>query len=567
MTSTSAANPAEQSDKTSENAATTPGPAFPKKMLIFTAIVLSTVVATFFFLSELDDATGIGLDVVMVASMFLSALLVLTWVIWFLFLSRWEWPSRLMSATLTIGLPLLFLYLFRPVLGGDVNFIGFRPIWASEPEAPSADVAVKAVAVDLITETANDFAQFLGPNQNQKITLEAEIDRANFASAKLLWKQPIGTGWSGFVARNGFAVTMEQRVEQECVTCYEIETGTLKWIYSHHARHRDQMNLGRVGPRSTPTIHQGKVYAIGAVGNFVCLDGSDGTVVWQIDLNKLLNIEINSATDDDGMLIQYESNSALSWGRSGSPLIVGDTVVIPGGGPSKGDIRTLLAFDLLTGEQRWAGGTEMIAYGSPTLAKVAGVEQILMVAETQAMGFDPTNGNVLWNFKRPGETNGGANTSQLTVVSDNEVMTTKGYLDGGAELIRLENTDGKLTPSPVWKNDISMRTKLTSPVIFNGHAYALSNGFLDCVRLSDGKRIWKHRGRFGHGQILLVNDLLLLHSETGTLHLMEISEDGYEDLGSVETVTGTCWNTICVFADKVLVRSDIEAACVQLPVK
>jgi outer membrane protein assembly factor BamB len=183
------------------------------------------------------------------------------------------------------------------------------------------------------------------------------------------------------------------------------------------------------------------------------------------------------------------------------------------------------------------------------------------------MGIDPSNGNVLWRFDRPGETNGGANTSQLTVVSDSEVLTSKGYPDGGGELIKLTNDGGRIVPESVWRNTLILKTKLMSPLLHNGYSYALSNAFLECTRLADGKRIWKHRGRFGHGQMLLVGDQILLHSELGTLYLLNASQDGYEELGQIPTIDGVCWNTLCLYENRLLVRSHLEAACIELPIK
>ena len=86
--------------------------------------------------------------------------------------------------------------------------------------------------------------------------------------------RPIGAGWSGFAAVNGFAVTMEQRGPDELVTCYTIATGEVQWAHALTARHGTIM--GGVGPRATPTIHAGRVYALGATGVLRCLDGATG---------------------------------------------------------------------------------------------------------------------------------------------------------------------------------------------------------------------------------------------------------------------------------------------------
>ncbi len=537
----------------------------PRKMLAATFLLMTIIALAHIFISDLDDALAVGLDVITVASLFAGLLMIAAWAGWFLIFSGWKWWARLCSAAVLFAIPAGLFLLFRPVNGGDANIVRFEPVWATKPPALETSVPDIKSNVDLATETSFDFPRFLGPGQNGVVTTGIRIDAENFSKASVLWKQPVGQGWAGFVAVNGFAVTMEQRGDKECVTCCRIDTGELQWIYQHAARHKDAMNLGRVGPRSTPTIHDGKVYAVGAVGNFVCLNGADGTVVWQQNLNPLLGIELTEGTDADGFTFQHEKNTTLSWARAASPLIVNDTVIIPGGGPAQGEKHTLLAFDLATGELRWKGGSEMIAYGSPVLATVAGREQIMLVTENKIMSFDPANGNVLWEHPRPGQSDGAANTSQVTVVSQNQLLTSKGYPDGGGELLELSDDGGKLTVRSVWKNPAVLKTKLTSPVIHDGHAFSFSNGFLECTNLADGQRLWKRRGRFGHGQMLLVDQMLLVHSEEGVLYLVEASTKDYNELGSLPTVSGVCWNTLCLYGSKLLVRSELEAACVQLP--
>lgn len=534
-------------------------------LIAATVVYVCGIVVAFLFPSEIDERFGVGMDVVMVLAAFLGALLLLLWVGWSLFLSRWPWGARILVALLLMAVPFFLFKTLRPVLSGDVTIARFEPIWADRHEAPAADEQISSSNVDLTVTSPTDFPRFLGPDQNAELPGHSQIDAARFTDARIVWKQPIGEGWSGFVVRNGFAVTMEQRQDQECVTCYDVSDGSLQWIHQHPARHRDAGNLGRVGPRATPTIHDGKVYTVGAVGHVACLNGNDGSVVWQADLNALLGIELASAVGDDGLTIQYEANSKLAWGRAGSPLIVDDLVVIPGGGPKDGPLITLLAFDRQTGELRWKGGDQMIAYGSPILATVADRRQILMVAESLVMGFDPETGETLWTFSRPGQSDSTANTSQVSVVGSNRVLTSKGYPDGGGILIELTNSDGKISATEVWNNPRVLKTKLMSPVIHDGHAWSLSNAFLECCRIADGERIWKHRGRFGHGQMLLVHDQILLHSEGGELFLVKATPDGYQDSGSITTIDGVCWNTLCLSGNQLLVRSELEAACIELP--
>lgn len=540
---------------------------FPVYPIVVTVLTSLVIVLSHRFVSEIEDSIHLGLDVVMMATLALVFSLLVMWLVWFLFRSRWCWRNRLIAAAAVILLPVIFFRVFRPIHGGDTNVMRFEPVWnVRSTSLPNQLQAKVSPDVDLLTETTADFPRFLGASQDGHFE-NVDIDTTDFSKKmRVVWKQPVGAGWSGFVVRNGYALTMEQRAERECVTCYNVATGALQWIYQHSARHLDTMRLGRTGPRSTPTIHAGKVYAVGAVGDLVCLNGTDGSVVWQHNLNEILGITLAESIDGDGLVTLHESNTTLAWGRSAAPLIVDDTVVIAGGGPV-GPLRaTLLAFDLLTGKLRWKNGTEMIAYGSPVLANISGTRQILLTAETQVMGFEPSSGKGLWSFARPGQSDGAANTSQAQPVSDSDILISKGYPDGGGDRIHLELKDDTWSATSVWNSSKVLKTKLTSPVIFEGHAYCISNGFMECVRLSDGEQRWKRRGRFGHGQVLLVGKILLVHSEEGELFVLDANPDEYRELGVVKTISGVCWNNLCLSGKYLLVRSELEAACLELPV-
>ena len=122
-----------------------------------------------------------------------------------------------------------------------------------EVPPPVAGINEEEVApFDLATETPEDFANFLGPQMAQHVQ-GIEIARDwDSHPPELVWQQKIGAGWSAFATRNGYAVTMEQRGEQELVTCYDIATGELQW--SHGVPTRYETVLGGIGPRATPTI-------------------------------------------------------------------------------------------------------------------------------------------------------------------------------------------------------------------------------------------------------------------------------------------------------------------------
>jgi outer membrane protein assembly factor BamB len=145
--------------------------------------------------------------------------------------------------------------------------------------------------------------------------------------------------------------------------------------------------MGGVGPRSTPTIAGGRVYALGATGILQCLEGSTGKLVWEHNLLEIYG------------LTQAESELEVMWGRAASPLVVDDLVVVPAGGKS-GKTRSLVAFRAEDGEKVWEAGTDQIAYASPSLATLGGQRQIVIVNEKTVTGHDPATGKQLWSEAR-----------------------------------------------------------------------------------------------------------------------------------------------------------------------
>lgn len=433
----------------------------------------------------------------------------------------------------------------------------FRFRWTPKPdqllEAP--DIADDAEAVNLgEPEDKYAFPQFLGPDRNL-ILRGVQLNRDwESNTPQEMWRRPIGAGWSGFSAVNGFAFTMEQRGPHELVTCYEIETGTPRWSHSIDARHETVM--GGVGPRCTPTVYAGKVYALGATGILRCIDGATGDLVWSDDI--LARYSVTPKQD----------LSAVSWGRSASPLLVDGLLIVPFGGPAGGPCHSLAAYDAETGELRWKGGSEQVSYSSPTLTTLAGKRQIVIVNESSVSGHVPETGEVLWLHPWAGSSSSSASASQAVPLPDDRVLLSKGY-GRGAELIKIEaDADGELTAATLWDNSRVLKTKFTNVVVLGDEIYGLSDGILECVRLSDGGRLWKDRRRadLQHGQLLSVGDVLLAQAEAGDVVMFEPDALEYRELGRFAALSDQTWNNLCLYGPYLLTRNSVEAACFKLPI-
>lgn len=486
--------------------------------------------------------------------------------VWFTFASGWPPAIRFTPLTL-IGLAVVgFFAVFeiQGVSGDMVPRFGYR--FGKAPDQRmggfTASGSDQAEAKSLsVAEDPQAFPQFLGPDGNSRLAgPKLETDWAAH-SPEEIWRIPIGAGWSGFSALDGRIYTMEQRDNEELVTCYNMQTGKPIWGTGIEARHYTVM--GYVGPRCTPLLFDGRVYASGATGVMRCLDQRTGELVWQHDLLEMYGVSPSVEVAN------------IAWGRANSPLAYEldgrKIVIIPAGGPDKAnkdEMVSLVAFDAATGEKVWEGGHEQISYASPSVAQVDGNDQILSVNESTITGHDPATGKQLWSFDWPGNSNGNASCSQVHPLGNNRFFVSKGYGEGASTFEVKAEGDG-FTTQVLWSNARVLKTKFTNVVILGDDVFGLNDGILEKVELGAKRPQWRERG-FGHGQVLLVGDVLLVMGEEGNLAVVDTASEEYHEFSRIKALSSEIaptWNPLCLYGDLLLVRNAEEAVCYKLPTK
>lgn len=437
-----------------------------------------------------------------------------------------------------------------------VGYTGdMHPVYAWRWEAPSnaavvANVPTQRADRSSTAESNKDllkadyrYPQFLGPDRHPVLKDVALARNWTSSPPKLVWKKPIGDGWSAFSVYGELAVTEEQRGEQECVVCYHWPTGREVWIQSHKARFSETM--GGDGPRATPTIFEDgepKVCTLGALGALNCFRLADGEPVWPT----------RNILDDAGA-------QNLQWAMAGSPLVYDDLIVVNPGGT---DGKSLAAYDRNRGEPRWSAGNSPTAYCSPTLMTLCGRRQVVIVNQLDVTAHDADSGEVLWKHEWPGNQ---PKVAQPVAVGNDRVFCSTGY-GIGCMLLKVEqSSDGKFTVTNLYDGrNGNMKTKISNVAIENGHVYGLDDGVMECLELDTGDRRWKE-GRFGHGQILLVGEVILVLAENGELVMLDVNPDEYAELGRIQALTGKTWNNPALAGNFLLIRNDQEAACYELP--
>lgn len=413
------------------------------------------------------------------------------------------------------------------------------PVADSPPRAPAIEPGVTPAPIDARPPTASAppaWPGFRGPGRDGVVHgIRIETDWSEFPPRQL-WRRAIGPGWSSFAVDDGRIYTQEQRGEQEIVASYSFSTGEPVWMHGDATRFWE--SNGGAGPRATPTLDKGRVYAFGATGLLNALDAQSGARIWQR----------NAASDID--------MPVPDWGFASSPLVVDDTVIVAAGGE-------LVGYDSESGQLRWVGPDGGFSYSSPHRLTIDGVDQVVLLSASGATGVAPAAGRLLWRYSWEG----GA-IVQPALVGDGDIVINAIGLTGGLGLRRLSVTreGGEWGIEERWTSR-GLKPYFNDFVIHEGHAYGFDGSIMSSIDLSDGSRNWKG-GRYGSGQLLLLADqgVLLVVCEDGDLALVEATPDAFNEIARVAGMEGKTWNHPVLVDDVLIVRNGEEMAAFRLTV-
>jgi outer membrane protein assembly factor BamB len=446
------------------------------------------------------------------------------------------WSTLAMSITLLLR---------NEGITGDYAF-DLKPRWSSASDtvtwntakSPFPNVPSLSPEVDKAITSA-EWPGFRGTDRmgHTKTPKLATDWKAN--PPKLLWKKPVGAGWSSFAVAGSYAFTQEQRGAYEVTVCYDVNTGSEWWSQQREARFDEPM--GGPGPRSTPTLADGAVFVASPSGVLQRLKAGTGEVVWQQDFKKL-------AGRDPPM-----------WGYASSPLVTHSLVIIFAGGK---DNKGVMAFDAATGQARWSVACGPESYSSPQLSKVLGEDTLLMLTNDGLLLLDPATGkvrlNYAWKFA-------GYRALQPTVIGDDVVLLPT-PMSEGTRAIRLSKKEEQLVAEDLWTSK-HMKPDFTELIAHKGYLYGIDGSMFGCVDLKTGTRVWKD-GRYGKGEAVLLEsaDQILISAENGRVVLLQADPTAHKELTSFQALKGKTWNHPVLVGDKLLVRNGSEAACYALPI-
>lgn len=345
-----------------------------------------------------------------------------------------------------------------------------------------------------------------------------------------LWRIEVGGGYAGLAVASARVLTLEQHGKQEVLAAYDASTGRQLWRSAWPGEYKSF--LGGKGPRSTPAVQGGRVFASGTLGEFRAVDEATGRLLWRRDFRG-----------DRGEVVR--------WGNAWSPVAADGLVFVQ---PNARGM-SAAALKQESGEVVWKALDDEQAYTTPMLVDLAGKKQLLAVTAVRAVGLEPRTGKLLWSY--PWKTDHGVNAAQPVMLGTRRILLSAGY-GHGAALIEVDCSETACAANLVWENK-NLKSKFNSPVVWKDHFYGLDEGILTCIDASSGSRKWKG-GRYGYGQLILAGGRLIVTTEAGEVVLVDASPEGLRELARFRALNGKTWNMPALAGGVLYLRNEKELA-------
>ncbi|HVS36135.1 MAG TPA: PQQ-binding-like beta-propeller repeat protein [Gemmataceae bacterium] len=431
---------------------------------------------------------------------------------------------------------------------------------------------------------ADDWPQWLGPQRDGVWRETGILDKFPKGGPKQRWRMPVGGGYAGPAVADGRVYVADRVLAadakdpdnpflasnsdgEERLWCLDEIDGHVLWKKSYPCKYQISYSAG---PRATPTVADGKVYFLGAMGNLHCYDAKSGNDIWAKDFVK-----------DPA----YKA-PVPTWGFAAHPLVDGDKVICLVGGPGS----VVVAFDKGAGAEKWRSlsmETEQIGYCPPMIYSAAGVRQLIIWTPEAVNGLDPETGKPYWSqaFKL---------TSNLSIptprLDGDKLFVTAFY--NGSMMLQLTAEDGNPSAKLLWKGKgrgempkltDTLHSIMCTPYIRDGCIYGVcSFGQLRCIKEEDGSRVWEDlratgsvkepTERWANAFLTPQGDRWFLFNEKGDLIIARLTPTGYEEIDRAHLLEPTnkamgrsvVWSHPA-YADKcIFVRNDKEIVCYSL---
>ena len=393
----------------------------------------------------------------------------------------------------------------------------------------SAFLWITAVIPTAADPSKGDWPQWRGPTRDAKIS-DGPAWPSSLKTLNKRWRVELGPSYSGpIVWGDRVFVTETENNEREIVRALDRKSGTEVWRASWGGALSVPFFAKTNGDwiRSTPACDGESLFVGGMRDVLVSLDVATGAERWRFDFPERLGAPVPA------------------FGFVSSPLVAGEFVFVQAGG-------AFVKLNKKTGELIWKtlDGEEGMnsAFSSPILAKLGGMDQVLVQMREELLGLHPDDGRILWRQTVPSYR--GMNILTPTVFGDGIITSTH---KNRIFFYRVANQDGAFTVNQAWNN--SAQGYMSSPVVIGEHAYLhLGNGRLCCIDLCSGKETWRSKSFGKYLSMAVLENRILALDERSELLLIEAVPDEFRLLYRREISEKECWAHVAVGNNEIMVR-------------
>ena len=402
---------------------------------------------------------------------------------------------------------------------------------------------------------AEDWPWIYGPRRDHTSPQKSLLRTWPAEGPKVLWSIPVGAGFGGPAVHAGkvYLLDRDESVGDK-LRVLDLASGKELWSHAYDAPGRFMFG----GSRTTPTIDGGLVYTVGPLGDLHAIDIATRKIAWRKNIWK-----------DFGGAAELPR-----WAIVQNPLILGDLLIVAPQTSQAG----VVAYDKRSGEVKWksAALSGMPGYVTPSVVKVAGEDQLVMITaaigrgrnarDGSVNGLDPRTGKVLWTY-------GGYQciipVAQPVDAGQSRVLIAGAY-GAGSVMIKVEKKGDAFAVSEVFRNpDFGSHTQ--PPILHGGHFYShytineRSDGLV--AMDMDGKVKWKtdQQPPFVRGGAILADGLMILSDGSTKLYLIDPSPEAFKPLASAVILqAGDNWAPLALVDGKLLVRGQKELKALQV---
>ena len=379
-----------------------------------------------------------------------------------------------------------------------------------------------------------DWPQWRGPNRDGSVA--AALPAEWPTTLKKRWEVTVGAGHASPVVSGDRVVVIARERDQEIVRALDLASGKEIWRSAYPAPYivNPAAQSHGPGPKSTPAIADARVFTFGISGILSAFDLASGKLIWRAPAPTV----------------------PPQYGTATSPLVDGSSVIAHVGGDNDG---ALTSFDAATGKPRWQWTGDGPGYGSPIIATIGGVRQVIAQTQKFVVGLSASNGALLWQL--PFETDFDQNAFTPIVFQD---LVINGGIDQPLTAIRPKLVDGKWIVETAWSN-LQTPMFMSSPVLIDKTIYGLtmrSKGQFVAIDAASGKTLWNTQGREGENASMLSSGSWLLASTTeGELVVARANLQKYEEVRRYEIAQAAVWAQPAITGGSIIVKDVEKVIC------